>query len=157
VLARVKHFESQLKTKDLTTKPMGCLKLQRDIVYEVFVGSDEIKTSAVVVYVQLAEENYRNLILLMILRVYIKEPFFDELRTRRQLAYNVQTALKNNRGVLGLLFLLVSSNVSPREAAKLMKEFISRHFQKFKELSTEDFIGLKKAVVAKLTEPFDSL
>jgi nardilysin len=123
----------------------------------VFVRSEDIKTSATIVYMQLGEENYRSLMLLMILTIYIKEPFFDELRTRRQLAYNVQTALRNNRGVLGMLFLLVSSNASPKEAAKLMKEFIFGYFGKFKMLSAEEFVALKKAVFAKLTEPLDSL
>lgn len=50
---------------------------------------------------------------LMLLVNYIKEPFFDKLRTEKQLAYYLRAYQGNTRGVLSLNFILISSNTPP--------------------------------------------
>lgn len=50
----------------------------------------------------------------MLLVNYIKEPFFDKLRTEKQLAYYLRAYQSNFRGVLSLNFILISSNTAPQ-------------------------------------------
>jgi len=63
------------------------------------------------------------------LKNYIKEPFFDQLRTQKQLAYYLTAYSQNTRGILSLLFLLISSNADPHAVSEhihsFVKEFIS--------------------------------
>jgi secreted Zn-dependent insulinase-like peptidase len=71
--------------------------------------------------------------MLEILKTYVKEPFFNDLRTLKQLAYYVATVVRVNRGILGMYFLLVSSNADPLSVANQMKEFLVPFFSQFKD------------------------
>lgn len=55
---------------------------------------------------------------------YIKIPFFDKLRTEQQLAYYLAAYKNNTRGVLGLNFLLISSNTNPKDISGHITNFI---------------------------------
>lgn len=45
---------------------------------------------------------------------FIDEPFFNELRTVRKMAYSLSVSIQNIRGVLGLQFMLASSTRDPK-------------------------------------------
>lgn len=45
---------------------------------------------------------------------YIDEPYFNELRTNKQLAYSLGAAITNTRRVLGMRFILTSSTTDPK-------------------------------------------
>lgn len=59
---------------------------------------------------------------------HIDEPYFDELRTKRQLAYYLFARVKNVRNVLGLQFLLVSSTKDPYAISQEIKNFVNDFF-----------------------------
>lgn len=82
-----------------------------------------------------------------ILKTYVKEPFFNDLRTLKQLAYYVGTTVRVNRGILGMYFLLVSSNADPLSVAKQMKDFLWPFFAEFKNQTEEQVTKLKQAVL----------
>ena len=128
ILELVKHFEETVKPTNPETLSAGCLKIDKDLEFAVYTPSDDIKTSCTLVYFEHGRESYRDKILLEILKVYIKEPFFNELRTKKQLAYYVSSKVCETRGVLGMHFILVSSNTDPKSCEKHMKDFITPHF-----------------------------
>lgn len=59
----------------------------------------------------------------MLLVSYIKEPFFDKLRTEKQLAYYLRAYQNNTRGVLSLNFILISSNTPPHAISQHISQF----------------------------------
>lgn len=91
MLSLIRDFQDSMKIKtEKPLSPMGCLKLSNDIQYEVITNSSEIKTSVTVLYLQIGE-GLLNELISFIIKVYCEEPFFDELRTKRQLGYKVKT------------------------------------------------------------------
>jgi insulysin len=89
---------------------------------------------------------------------YIKEPYFNELRTEKQLAYYLTAYSKNTRGVLGLCFILVSSNTDPRAISGHIANFCREFLQKAEQdLTAEKFESIKNSVRTKILEPHNSL
>ena len=76
--------------------------------------------------------------MLSLLKNYIEQPYFDNLRTQKQLAYSLCAYQQNTRGVLGLLFLLISSNSDPFQITEHIKTFISEFIAAMGEDLTED-------------------
>lgn len=75
----------------------------------------------------------------MLLKNYIDEPYFNELRTQKQMAYYLAVTIENTRGVLGLKFILVSSTRDPKNISEEIKNFVSSFFLKMAEdLSAEN-------------------
>lgn len=66
-----------------------------------------------VILVLFSVYNERLYYVLQLLKNHVEEPFFNELRTERQLAYYLTTRVANTRGVLGMYFILVSSSKDP--------------------------------------------
>ena len=119
--------------------------------------SDDIKTSGTMVYYQYGPTNSHLRVVFELIKTYIKEPFFNELRTLKQLAYLVRTNVDIERGVIGMVFTIVSSNTDANSVGKQMREFISSYLKKFSEETEEDLDKLKQSVLVSLTEPHDSL
>ena len=95
--------------------------------------------------------------ILELLLIHVKEAFFDDLRTTKQLCYIAQSALNLNSGVTGIKFVVVSSTADPATLYREMVAFIHRHFTDLKDLSAEKLEEMKEAVVAKQSEPFKNL
>jgi secreted Zn-dependent insulinase-like peptidase len=82
---------------------------------------------------------------------YIKEPFFDKLRTEKQLAYFLRAYPKNTRGVLALCFILISSNSDPRAVSGHISTFVNEFLAKAEEdLTGEKFESIKNSVRTKV-------
>jgi secreted Zn-dependent insulinase-like peptidase len=94
----------------------------------------------------------------MLLVNYIKEPFFDKLRTEKQLAYYLRAYPKNTRGTLSLNFILISSNTQPRAISQYITEFCNTFLiEAEQDLTPEKFETIKKSVRTKTLEPHNSL
>jgi len=115
------------------------------------VPSDDIKTSGAMVYYQYGLTDSRLRVIFELLKTYIKEPFFNELRTLKQLAYLVRTNVDVERGVIGLVFTIVSSNTDASSVGKSMREFITSYLQKFSDQTKEELDTLKQSVLVSLT------
>lgn len=119
--------------------------------------STDITTSGTLVYYQFEKQDYRNKIIMELIKVHAKEPFFNELRTNKQLAYYVGTRVKPFRGVLGLYFILVSSNTDPFGVYKEIKAFVEPHLRKIATITDDELKIIKEAVLVELSEPHHSL
>ena len=136
---------------------LSCLRIEKHLGVELMVPSDDIKTSGAMVYYQYGLTDSRLRVIFELLKTYIKEPFFNELRTLKQLAYLVRTNVDVERGVIGLVFTIVSSNTDASSVGKSMREFITSYLQKFSDQTKEELDTLKQSVLVSLTEPHDSL
>lgn len=74
----------------------------------------------------------------MLLVNYIKEPFFDKLRTEKQLAYYLRAYPKNTRGILSLCFILISSNTEPTAISNYITDFCNTFLQNAENDLTAD-------------------
>ena len=77
---------------------------------------------------------------LELLKNHVEEPFFNELRTEKQLAYYLTTRISNTRGVLGMYFILVSSSKDPEYIAREIKRFVTEFMGKMETELTEEKI-----------------
>lgn len=136
---------------------MGCMKIEKPLTVELRVPSDDISTSGAMVYYQHGPTSFHLRVIFELLKTYIKEPFFSDLRTLKQLAYLVRTQVDIERGVIGLKFTIVSSNTDASSVGKEMRDFIGAFMLKFSEQTEAELKTLKESVLVSLTEPHDSL
>ena len=88
---------------------------------------------------------------LCLLRNYIKEPFFDQLRTQKQLAYYLTAYSQHNRGILSLCFLLISSNADPYAISGHIHTFVTDFLANIEaDLTVEKFEQLKDSLRTKV-------
>lgn len=78
---------------------------------------------------------------------YLADPFFDELRTDKQLGYVVQSFEENFRGILGFNFLIMSSMYNSYYVSEKVREFLFAMNDKLKIMNEDDFEELKESVL----------
>jgi len=83
---------------------------------------------------------------------YIKEPFFDDLRTKQQLGYVVFSRHEDTRDVLGCQFLVQSSHKSCEYLVNAINVFLVEIREKIKAITDEEIEVQKTAVHTLLAE-----
>lgn len=83
---------------------------------------------------------------------FLNEPFFNQLRTQQQLGYVVFSRPVNNRGVLGVQFMVQSPTRSCEYIVNCINEYLVGMRQKVLNISEEDFQTQRDAVKIKLAE-----
>ena len=83
---------------------------------------------------------------------HLKTSFFTELRTKQQLGYVVYSGLNYHEKVLGLLFLIQSSQYNPFEIAKKIQDWKKLALQELGKMTDAQFEAYKKAVAIELRE-----
>lgn len=83
---------------------------------------------------------------------FLSEPFFNELRTQKQLGYVVMSRPCNTRDVLGAQFMVQSPKRSCEYIVECVNDFLVGMKEKVMNLSEEDFEVQKQAVLVKLAE-----
>lgn len=97
----------------------------------------------------------RDLKLNAVLRVghaHLQQSFFSDLRTRQQLGYIVASYLSINEHVLGLLFLIQSSNFTPFDIAQRASHWMKGAVEELEKLTPEEFEAYKQGVIRELRE-----
>uniref|UniRef100_A0A6U3RP04 Peptidase M16 N-terminal domain-containing protein n=1 Tax=Ditylum brightwellii TaxID=49249 RepID=A0A6U3RP04_9STRA len=90
---------------------------------------------------------------LSLLHHLIKEPFFDELRTKDQLGYLVHTSIKTNGdNVKSLLCLIQSDAYDPIYMDERIEAFLEGFRNRLVDMGKEEFQDNVEAVVASLLE-----
>lgn len=70
---------------------------------------------------------------------FLSEPFFNELRTQKQLGYIVMSRPVNTRDVLGAQFMVQSPKRSCEYIVECVNDFLVGMKEKVSQLSDEDF------------------
>jgi insulysin len=119
--------------------------------YKNYNSKDE--NEAVGMYYQVFNDNYDyNLVSkLYLLGTLIKEPFFDQLRTKEQLGYLVTSSVYSIIDSYGLIFMIQS----PVQNSKYLAERITLFLNEFKSKleSYSDFEIQKNSLIMELSEP----
>ena len=117
----------------------------------------EDANSALVLHFQVALRSPLTSALTIMLATYLREPAFNELRTKQQLGYIVSTAASGygsqNASMRGLTFKVLSQRYGPREILTVVDEFIGSQLSVFDNLSQEDLDARTAAVIRSLEDP----
>lgn len=114
---------------------------------ELVSKTSKINNSAVLSLWQIAPLSFEAEGLLEVLDQFLREPFFNKLRTEEQLGYLVSTQTETVRNFL-LYKFEVQSNVScPLRLTKRISEFIDAQRKKLAKLSNNRFKTMKRSVV----------
>ena len=108
--------------------------------------------SAIISYHQAADDSTqtqaRNLLLLQILET----PFFNELRTNKQLGYVVYAGLSRNLRLPAIKFVIQSPVTGPAALLGHIDEFIQRQFTQIKDMDNATFADHQQAILTRLLE-----
>jgi len=119
--------------------------------------NSEDANSALVLHFQVALRSPQTSALTIMLATYLREPAFNELRTKRQLGYIVSTTASGygsqDSSMRGLTFKVLSQRYGPREILAVVDEFIGSQLSVFDNLSQEDLDKRTAAVIRSLEDP----
>ncbi|KAG9445281.1 hypothetical protein H6P81_016621 [Aristolochia fimbriata] len=87
----------------------------------------------------------------------IEEPFFDQLRTKEQLGYTVQSGTRMTYRVLGFCFLVQSSDYNPIYLHERVIHFISSLKELLENLDSESFENYRASLIEQKLEKHPSL
>ena len=145
-------------------------KLPEDKIYRYnFISKDpKNESSVMMVYFQteylpfndnniLNEEMYEKYIKYILINdmmyYLFNEAFYDELRTEKQLGYDVSFTIDYYNVIFGVKFYVSSSKYDPDEILKHINKFIIDHdLNKEKNFSDETFEQYKKAILVDLMQ-----
>lgn len=171
----IKHFESQFI--DPKTTPVSQYMRNREIQLAdgsnlYFETKNEIhKTNAIYVYIPIGVvETERDNCLLELFVQLINETFFDDLRTKQQLGYDVSAFYKRSRGVQGIgdlmtfesirltckhlsgLTFRIQSDCSPEYLENRIEAFLDWTQEFLSSMSSETFESEKKSLITRKLE-----
>ena len=93
----------------------------------------------------------------MFIASFLKDKFFDQLRTKETLGYIVDLSSINKDGYLGLLNIIQSNSKTPEFCASRVRNFYKESYQKVKEITEEEFQKHVNARIANLNEKDEGL
>ena len=94
---------------------------------------------------------------LQLIASFLKDKFFDQLRTKETLGYIVELIPNNKGGYKGLLNIVQSNSKTPEFCAARVRSFYKESYQKIKEITEEEFQKYVNALIADLSEKDDDL
>lgn len=115
------------------------------------------RNTAVEAYFQLGAFDIHSLTLLDLLEQIISENFFDELRTKKQLGYNVSCGVRQTYGVLGFCFVVVTSSHPVDEVQNAVLEFAMSSVQYLSRLTAEEYSNSIESLTSHYIQGHNSL
>lgn len=112
-------------------------------------NKDDIN-SALCQYYQLGREDLKQDCMLQLILMIMEEPLFDQLRTQKQLGYEVSNQIKSNNGLLGFTVTIISQETkhSLDEVQEAVNRFLLEDFMKILEKTDEsDFKDNKDSLI----------
>ncbi|MAM71046.1 MAG: peptidase M16 [Gammaproteobacteria bacterium] len=119
------------------------------IVLELEVEHDD---SAVVVYIQAPDDTLESRAIFSMLGTAIRSPFFEELRTERQLGYIVNAGAMSLMDVSGLVMYIQSPVADPATLEAHIADFVRQYAMVLNEMPQEEFDMIKAGLLTNLRE-----
>ena len=105
-----------------------------------------------IIYEQIGEENYPTLARLSMLGHLVREPAFDQLRTKEQLGYSVFSTPSSVLGSLNLLILVQSPTKGGSYLNDRVEAFIQMYRKELAAMDEDTFKANMTAVIKKKKE-----
>ena len=94
---------------------------------------------------------------LRVIDTHVGTSFFTELRSKQQLGYVVHSSRYYLKKVLGLRFLIQSSDYDPLQIDERINAFMPMMATQFAELTAEELEAYKQGIIADLLQPETSI
>ncbi|WP_428242073.1 insulinase family protein [Gynuella sp.] len=149
------RIAANFQTVAAETNADEVIKLNSETSY-LDVDSDD-SDSAIMIYYQGEDSDYRDLAMFMLLNQLLQNQFFTQLRTEKQLGYAVYTRNLNFEKVPGLAFVIQSPETDPGLLQLHIEKFLNEAPQWLQKLSEDEFNKNKQGLISNLTEPDKNL
>ena len=113
--------------------------------------------SAYVSFYNIGENSPRDRAMAMLIKTYIGQPYYMELRTNQQLGYIVTAGAYSTDNYSGMYCIIQSDSYSPDEVQRRSLEFLSGAVNNLDVLPEEQFNVYKSAVREKINEKTTSI
>ncbi len=123
-------------------------------IQEMAIAHDD---SAIVVYLQAADDSWHTRGLVNLLATMMASPFFDTLRTRQQLGYVVNAGTLPILKVTGLALTIESPVADPLELESRINAFLASYAQTLADMPAEQFNAIKSGFLNDLRQLPDQL
>lgn len=115
------------------------------------------KDSAIIVYYQAKQNNNLYTAYFSLLEHIISSPFFNELRTIKQLGYMLGSGYLPINNHPGIIFYIQSSTTDPFTLLKSIDEYLSDFIYYLLQLSNDNWLAYKANLIQKLISPKNNL
>lgn len=126
-----------------------------EVMLDTFNPDDT--NSALLMHFQTATRSPKTSAMSILLTSFLREPFFNELRTRRQMGYIVQTAASGygsqHFSMRGITLRILSQRYNPQEMQTAVEDFLFGQEPKFSSMTQEDVENRASSVIKSLLDP----
>jgi len=115
--------------------------------------------TAVLMEYQIGQRNPKLLALVMIIERLLEAEFYNNLRTKQQLGYIVDSSMTMLENTMGLMFLIQSNEKDSETLVQRMNNFLGNFYFILKNLTSSEIYQIKKSILNKKltkTTSFDS-
>ncbi|KAL6542866.1 hypothetical protein OROHE_010386 [Orobanche hederae] len=136
------------------TPTVSMVKLPPSVsrVIDVRAKNELDKNSSVQLYFQIGANTPELYVKAKLFDVLVKEPFYNKLRTKMQLGYEVSSGVRLNHGILGFYFYVQSSKFNPKYLQKRMIAFIKGVQKMLENIDKQAFRNHKSGSVCLLSD-----
>jgi len=121
------------------------------------VLKSRVNNSAYVSYYNMGENSTRDRAMAMLIKTYIGQPYYMELRTNQQLGYIVAAGAYSKDNFSGMYCIVQSDSYTPEDVEKRSKEFLLGSIDGLNNLGKEQFETFKSAVKEQINEKSTSI
>jgi len=155
----IKEFSQRLGIKplskaDLFTNPVR--QISAGNTHSIIRKMHE-DNSAILVELQIGQRRPKLLAELMIIEGLIKSKFYNELRTKQQLGYIVDSSISILENTLGIIFLIQSSRYNSDTLEKRINEFVENFYLYLNDITHFEIDEIKKSIINKKLQKTNSI
>ena len=142
-------------SKNLGIMPLAKTKYFTNTVRQISSGNSHTfvrkmlgDNSAVLIEFQMGQNNPKLLAKLMIIEVLLKAEFYNNIRTKKQLGYIVDSSMTNIDDTLGLMFLIQSNDKNSETLKQSVDVFLGNFYFFLKDISNFEINKVKKSIIS---------
>jgi len=137
----------QIPRRRIRVLPVG-----RSLTQQFVAPNQAEANSATEIYVQVGMDEGDDWLLLALLGQLIEQPFYEELRTKQQLGYIVQSGVTEADGVRALVFSVQSSVLPPPQVEERINAFLRDYRFTLTKLTEAELTTNREAFAAQATD-----
>lgn len=149
------EFSTLEKNEIIENRVIKLTKKNTKIIIDNMDDENE-KNDCILLNYQL-KQNPSNKLIMKVLDKYFSTPFFEELRTEKQLGYVVFSLNQSYSGVYSFQFLIQSNVTTSMHCVGHINQFLKKHLNFIKDLDDKVFEDFKQAVLKNILQPYNNL
>ena len=148
-------FTTLEKNKIVTNRVIKLNKKSTKVILHNMDDENE-KNDVILLNYQLKQDPSKELIM-RVLDKYFSTPFFEELRTEKQLGYVVFSLFQSFSGVFSFQFLIQSNVTTSMHCVGHINQFLKKHRDLIKDLDDKVFEDFKESIIKNILGPYNNL